>query len=456
MMQLVKKILFKIGVDSTVFYALCCRGWQSIAGAITVLVIAFFFNPYEQGYYFTFSSLIAMQIFVELGLSYVLQQFSGHEKAHLQWNEKNRLVGEQTAHERLASLVALCFKWYFVAALLIVLLVLPIGYVFFAQHQVSGHNISWQLPWTSSVVAFSLLMILMPFLSIFEGCGKIKNVAQLRLVEDIVGYSMLWIGVITGCGLISASFLIFTRFVITLIWLGTGWRKLFFCDAFKILKRKSIATISWYHEIFPFQWKIALSWISGYFIFQLFNPILFAFHGPKVAGQMGLTITATAGIVALSMSWISTKIPKFCEYIAKKNYQALDALFFKTLWQSLAVVSLLGIVFVVFVTTLQRYGFNLGARFLSPAPLLLLLGVIIMNHMVFAMAAYLRAHKQEPLLVPSIVNAMLISLATYFLGKWYAAIGVASGYFAVTLTTSFLWIWYIFITKRREWHQASE
>ena len=55
-------------------------------------------------------------------------------------------------------------------------------------------------------------------------------------------------------------------------------------------------------EIFPFQWKIALSWISGYLIFQLFNPVLFATEGSKIAGQMGMTMVAISGISSISIS----------------------------------------------------------------------------------------------------------------------------------------------------------
>ncbi len=45
--------------------------------------------------------------------------------------------------------------------------------------------------------------------------------------------------------------------------------------------------ISWRREVWPFQWKIAVSWLCDYFIFQLFTPVLFAFRGPVEAGQDG-------------------------------------------------------------------------------------------------------------------------------------------------------------------------
>lgn len=80
-------------------------------------------------------------------------------------------------------------------------------------------------------------------------------------------------------------------------------------------------------EIFPFQWKIAISWLSSYFIFQLLNPVLFAYKGPVVAGQMGITLTIFGGLSAISMTWITTKVPAFSMLVAKKEYNELDKIF---------------------------------------------------------------------------------------------------------------------------------
>jgi hypothetical protein len=81
--------------------------------------------------------------------------------------------------------------------------------------------------------------------------------------------------------------------------------------------------VSYKEEIFPYQWKIALSWISGFFIFQLFNPVIFATEGAIIAGQMGMTLAILSAIQSLSMSWMSTKVPLFSNLIALKKYNTL-------------------------------------------------------------------------------------------------------------------------------------
>ena len=57
---------------------------------------------------------------------------------------------------------------------------------------------------------------------------------------------------------------------------GLRWRRFFA----QFLTPPRHGRVSWKHEIWPFQWRIAVSWMSGYFIFDLINPVAFYFCGP--------------------------------------------------------------------------------------------------------------------------------------------------------------------------------
>ena len=447
--------LKKIGIDRAVTFTVLGKVWHGIAGILTIWIIARFLSPEEQGFYFTFASILTLQVFVELGLSMVLLQFASHEKAHLQWTEGEVLSGNHIAKERLSSLIKLTIKWYGIASLLVILCILPAGYYFFLKNQVKYSGVIWQLPWIFLILSFSMFFFVVPFLSILEGCGKVKDVAKLRFKQGIIANLLLWIGLVAGWGLFAASLVYIGGFVVISYWMGNAWRKDFFKDMLT-LKAKQGVKISWRQEIFPFQWKIALSWISGFFIFALFNPVLFAYHGAKIAGQMGLTLTAYNGITIISMAWINTKVPAFGGFIAKKEFNKLDSLFFRVLWQSLTVVVLLTIIFIGIVYLLQTIQHPIGDRFLPSLPILLLGGVTVINHIVFAQAAYLRAHKQEPFLLNSVIGGILMAFSTYFLGKWYGAFGAAAGYFFLALIIGLSWATWIFISKRRQWHQGEK
>lgn len=73
----------RLGVDRAIRFAVPGRGWSSLAGGVTVALIARFLSPDEQGYYFTFGSLIALQIVFELGFSSVILQMTSHERTRL-------------------------------------------------------------------------------------------------------------------------------------------------------------------------------------------------------------------------------------------------------------------------------------------------------------------------------------------------------------------------------------
>src|SRR3954449_4303718 len=107
-----------LGVDRAVGFTILARFWGSAAGLLTVALIARFLSAAEQGYYYTFSSLVALQIVFELGFSFVILQLASHERAELSISNQYEVSGSPTAHARLASVIQKSVRWYSVAAVL--------------------------------------------------------------------------------------------------------------------------------------------------------------------------------------------------------------------------------------------------------------------------------------------------------------------------------------------------
>jgi hypothetical protein len=217
----------------------------------------------------------------------------------------------------------------------------------------------------------------------------------------------------------------------------------------------SIHIVSWRREIWPFQWRIAISWLSGYFIFQIFNPVLFVFRGAAEAGQMGMSLTIASALSAVAIAWMSTKASPFGILVARHEYETLDRLFFRTFWQSTflliagAVVLLLGLGYVTLHSP------HLAVRVL-PLPVFgLLLATVFCNHIVLSESYYLRAHKREPFLPLSIAVGVLTTCSTLLLGKFWGATGVTLGYFCTGGIFALGYGTFIFITKRRQWHKTA-
>jgi hypothetical protein len=443
-----------VGIDRAIYYTIFGKGFQVLSGPITLILIAHFLSPKAQGFYYTFSSVVALQMFFELGSSLVILQFASHEKAGLNWTKQRTLEGTPLNKQRLGSLLRLCFKWYIIIALLMVTALLPAG-IWFLGSNTSNIDVQWQLPWVLVVVSAGGILFLNSLLSFLEGCGLIAEIARMRLFQSLFSSLFLWSAFVLNANLLAAAIPNLVALAVIGSWLYTNYRH-FFTDLIHFSKQgvniEPTASISWQKEIFPLQWKIALTWLSGYFIFFLFTPVLFAFYGPVTAGQMGMSLSVTSAIVGLSISWISTKSSPIGSLIASRKYRELDELFFPALWQSVGVSILGGIVLLVSVFFLQQIDHPFSHRVIDLLPLALLVLSSIGNVYVCNLSVYLRAHKQEPFLNISFINGLLTGLSTYFLGREYGVLGMTTGYLIVNIFGAVIPGTFIFINKRKAWH----
>jgi hypothetical protein len=440
------------GVDRAIAFTVMARFWSAFAGVVTILLIAKFLTPSEQGYYYTFSSLVALQIIFELGFSFVVLQLATHERAKLTIFDDGHIEGNSIAHARLASVLQKSVRWYCVAATLMACTLLPAGIYFFTTH----HNTAtlahaWRLPWIILVFAATATFQIDPIISFLEGCGYVADVARMRLTQAMVASSLAWSALLLHHGLFAPAMVITGQAVVGLGWILIRRRRLIF----GLLRHKTHGNqIVWRSEVWSFQWRIAISWLCGYFIYQLFNPIIFAYQGPVVAGRMGMSLSISGSIGAVAIAWMNTKSSPFGHIIAQGKYRELDHLFFRTLKQS-TIFLLAGITtFFSCLLYAARHYPKYADRVLTPWAFAFLLLGVISNHIVTSEALYLRAHKQEPFLIVSVIGAILITISIYFLGRYESANAVAVGYFLCSWPTGLMGS-YIFITKRRAWHMPA-
>lgn len=446
-------IVQKLGIDKAVFFTIMGRGLQIATALFTVLFVARYLSPEEQGYYYTFSSIIAIQVFFELGLTNIITQFVAHEVSHLQFNGYE-LIGDKKYKSRLSSLLRFCAKWYLVFSAILLIVLSIVGFVFFSYFKEEQYDVTWKLPWVLLAIGTAFNLLLSPVLAFFEGLGKVKEVAEIRVVQQFVHPVVIWGGLAIGSKLFVAGADAILRVVVVAVIL---MKSPFYRLLKDIWKNQREDRVLYMKEIFPYQWRIALSWISGYFIFQLFNPVLFASEGAVVAGQMGMTIAALNGVQALTLSWINTKVPTLSGYIAQKQYVQLDTLFYRTMKQMMLIGTITLLLFVVVIYVIQHYQiqpFNLeiGNRFLPFLPLCLMTWSVWTMLPINGWATYLRCHKREPLLLNSVVMGVLCCLSTVFLGRYYGLIGMVVG-FSLLRFVSLTWIYIVFKTKKNEWHQ---
>jgi hypothetical protein len=444
-----KKLFNILGIDRAVSYTLLGRGWGIISGLVTLWFISKFLTPTEQGFYYTFASILALQVVFELGLSYVIMQFASHEMAHLSWTSRLTLTGEVKALNRLSSLLLLVVKWYGVISILIIIVIMPAGWMFFKFISHSA-SVLWQTAWVWLIFTAAINIFVTPIFGILEGCGKVTEIAIVRLIQVFVGSLSAWLVLIKGGALLAMPVMNTLAALTAIIWIW--WKYRFFFRAL-VCNKPTLDSICWKTEIWPFQSKVALSWLSGYLIFQLFVPVLFVYRGAVEAGQMGMSLNVAAALSSLAIAWINTKSPTFGCLIALKQYDELDLLFFKVLLQSSLVISVGALLLIAGHFWLAIYHDDISMRLLPLFPFLLLLFATVINHIVAAEAVYLRAHKDDPFMSISITVGGLMVLVVFLVVKDYGSTGMMVGYFIVSLLISLGMGSLIFNRKRLLWHQ---
>jgi O-antigen/teichoic acid export membrane protein len=444
------KLPHLIGLDRAIAFTVLGRVVQGLGSVGSVLLIVHFLSAAEQGYYYALWSLVALQSVFELGFSFVILQVAAHEQAHLEFHPDGSITGKEAAHFRLASLLQRAVRWYTVAAVLMGVVLLLGGMRFFALHQQAQAPNIWIVPLRVTVFACALTFSIGPVLSFLEGCGQVAQVARMRFLQSTVSVALSWAAMLSHHGLFAPAMVLLGQGIVASGLLYSRRTLLI------PLLRLQVARlgINWRTEVWPFQWKIAVSWICDYFIFQLFTPVLFAFRGPVEAGKMGLSMNIVLQLSAMMLSWMTTKAAPFGSLIAKKDTPELDRMFFRSLRQSIAlfigaaVLVLLGVLAAPYIFP------KVSSRIEDWPVFLLLLLTALSSHVVQSEAIYLRAHKCEPFLVQSIVIALCTAGSVVLLAKTSGALGVSLAYFAVLGVAGVISATMIFRTKRNQWAEA--
>jgi Na+-driven multidrug efflux pump len=140
--------------------------------------------------------------------------------------------------------------------------------------------------------------------------------------------------------------------------------------------------------------------------------------------------------------------------IKKKNYDLLDRTaieytrysFYFTL-----VFSFIGFIFIYFVKSFYP---QIGDRLLSLGAVAALLFSGLINLLTVSMAGYLRAHKQEPFLMSSIIYAVVTVIVALVAAKYYNADVLSYTITIINLIINLPMVTYIFKVKRNAWHNG--
>jgi hypothetical protein len=440
-----RHISARIGVDRAVIYGMLGTAQVFLTGPVTALIIAFSLTTEVQGYYYTFAALLALQVLVELGFAQVIMQFASHEWAHLRLRDDRSIEGDAAALSRLTSLARLSTKWYWRFSVVLGTGLAVAGILFF--NDAGSADVGWKGPWIAIAALTAVDFMMLPLWSLLQGANQMAAVNFARLVSGLLLVVMLWGGLSLGAGLWSVA----AAKAVSLTWdIGYVVRYRRFFGS--LLRKRAGPAINWRSEILPVQWRTAVTYMSSYFVFSLFVPVIFRYEGPAEAGRWGMTWGLVMAVSALSTSWFYTRAPTFGVLIAQRRYAELDAAWRKVTAGAIGLCLLTSAVGVSVIAGIRATDLELGNRLLPAGTAACLFAAIVLTQISVAQSTYLRAHKAEPLFALSFVTGVCIAGMTVVLGATWGTTGIAVGYLVFTALVVLPWTTRLFTRLRREWH----
>jgi len=412
---------------------------------VSALLTTKFLTLPQQGFFFTLLSFATLTVVVELGLSTVIIQFVSHELAGLE--TAGDAINRAKALSRLRSIGRFAVIWFWTGALLFWVVVGPSGYLFLRN--VAGSSSVLPGPWTMMVTLVSLDLATFPCWAMLEGARRIKSVYAYRAVKALVLGVGTWTALSFGLGLWALPIGFLCALPLALWPLRANW------DFFTLLLTPpGREVVRWRAEILPLQWRLAMSWVAGYFANWAITPIALKMLGGAVAGQLGLTWTLATGITTIASSVILVKFTRFGHLVATRQFPELDRMVRRQGLISVALAMAGSAVVLLLDWVAIREDIPFAHRLLPPGVVAIFMGGAIIQQCMLPLAYYLRAFKREPFMWLSIATSMAQAAAIIVLGRLFGVVGFAIAYTGSTIFLTVPGACLIFHYCRQKWTQA--
>jgi O-antigen/teichoic acid export membrane protein len=421
---LLSRIADKLQVDRTLLYALSTRVWQAMAGPITIVFLIRSLSIDEQGVYYALATLMTIQLFFELGLLNVLISQSGHQISAVRHAENDEQL--LVAKDRMGQLIYASFKWFLGASVIYAIAAMFLGWQMLSARHAVAEN--W-LPLVCLSVIAAATVALSPLMAILEGAGFRNSIYRMRFIQMVSGGLVVWLSLWSHLKIWTLVTSALVQLLCGIVLVRVIHKQ--DLDCYRLDRSRSEvhpAGMSWFKEVLPLQWRMALISVAYHVATQFFPVILFLFHGKAEAGQLGMTLTGTAAIQGMALAWIQTNYS-----VVSSMHGAGDREAAGTLWRKLSIVSTVLLVSAFVVATLVVAALPFANRgweshFIKPWQIAVLGLGCLANHWIATQIFYVLSRKGKPFLLASLAGSIATLAAVLYGGYWYSVSGIVLGY----------------------------
>lgn len=361
-------------------------------------------SPVEQGFFFAFLSLGTLVQLADFGLSYGALQTASH------------LVG-RGQEEELPPFATRVLTFNILTTATAGTLVGVLG-AWLIGREPQAREVLWQGPWYLFMAGVLLAQLTASGLALREGSGQIESVWALRLQQEWAGGAACAAALFAGWGLFGLALMYFGRALPALAWLHRR----------RYHPNPSAAPYTWRRwrtEVWPFQWRIGVSGLSGYFIFRAFPIIVLLEQGPIPAGKIGLSIAMMNLLLAVTSAWPVSQAARFGMLVASRRFAELLSAVNRLLPRSTLLSATLGGTAALVIWYASESGWPIAARLASPGATTVVLVTASIHHLVMCMAVPLRAERMEPLLTLSFFGSLATCLAIWLAAHYGTLFDIA-------------------------------
>jgi O-antigen/teichoic acid export membrane protein len=393
--------LRKLGLNSGFVWIIINRFFSLVKGPVTAFLQILYLSPQDQGLWYTFGGLGALTTFAELGFTQIISQFISQEYAHLSYYN-GEIYGSQYAVEKFFSLIRYAIQFYLIIIPTAMVFLIIIGFYFFLNEMYYVF-IAW------CIYSFSggISLVISLFQAIYLGLDKVPEIQKNILVNNVTVTISMWILLFFKVGIFSLAVSGVVGSIVTIVILylinPRFWKQ--------IINFKSFNKYKWFKEVVPLQWKYALGFIAGYFIYQIFVPAVYKVDGNILAGKVGITLVLVGLLRTISDAFLGANLPRLNIMVAQKKEKEMFRLFLY-LFLAAIFVNIFGATFIICFTIIIQ-NFSIGERFLSLSLTMILILFNISLNIIGILGNYTLLHKDGSLYPLSIVAGSIGAISMF-------------------------------------------
>jgi hypothetical protein len=201
----------------------------------------------------------------------------------------------------------------------------------------------------------------------------------------------------------------------------------------------------WRTQILPMQWKTAVNMFSGLITTRLLTPVLLVTNDAATAGRIGLGLSLTGVISAVSTAWPQSETALYVQLFHEHSYARLFERFRTTCAKSLAVCVAASVAAGSAVAVIRGLHPDLASRLPSLSVLAPLLAAAPLTHLAYSFAIAIRSQRDDPVVAVNLIFGVLLLIVFWWAAGqgpqvfcWTYLIGAIAG---TALYAVYFWNW---------------